>query len=195
MIYEIVTDFIKKGNTIITSPAGNGCTTLALYLAAQILVKNDSRILYYNPSADINIDYVTPLSNPAYKDIFFHQESLKTFVDFLEYSEYDFDYLFIDPADTLLVNSKILPLILKLFKGKIVAVSQIRQDPTLGGQVYSTIEKLNVFDYSIWIRNVTENEELFKSRYLDVYDRRRSGNKYVRRYVVKFDSKTGNIME
>lgn len=195
MLYEIVTDYLQKGNTLITAPTGNGCTTLTLYLTNLILSRNDARILYYNSTADINSEYISLLKSELYKDIFFHQGSLITLIRFLEYTKYDFDYLILDPGDTVLLDKKILPLIFSLFKGKIIATSQIREDPTKGGQVYSTLERMNIFDYSIWIRNVTEGEQMFKSRYLDIFDKARHGNNYVRRYVVKFDSKTGNIME
>jgi hypothetical protein len=195
MLYEIVTDYLQKGNTLITSSTGNGCTTLTLYFANLILSKTDSKILYYNSTGDINSEYISILKSENYKDIFFHQGNLLTIIRFLEYCNYDFDYLILDPGDTLLIDRKILPLIFNLFKGKIIATSQIRQDPTKGGQVYSSLEKMNLFNHSIWIRNVTEGEQMFKSRYLDIFEKSRLGNKYIRRYVIKFDIKTGNIME
>jgi len=195
MLYEIVTDYLQKGNTLITAPTGNGCTTLVLYLANLILNKTDPKILYYNSTGDISLEYLSILNSKHYKDIFFYQDNLSTFIKFLEYSNYNFDYLILDPGDTILVDKKILPLIFNLFKGKIIATSQIRQDPTKGGQIYSTLEKMNLFDYNIWIRDVTEGEQMFKSRYLDIFNGRRIGNMYIRRYVIKFDIKTGNIIE
>ena len=195
MLYEIVTDYLQKGNTIITSPTGNGCTTLALYLANLILSRNDSKILYYNSTGDISSEYLSILKSENYKDIFFHQGSLSTLIGFLEHCNYSFDYLILDPGDTLLIDKQILPLLISLFKGRILATSQIRNNLSEGGQVYSSLEKLKLFDFSIWIRDVTEGELLFKSRYLDIFDKIRSGNKFVRRYVIRFDTKTGNIME
>jgi hypothetical protein len=195
MLYEIVSDYILKGNTLITAPTGNGSTALTLYLTNLIMVKNDLKILYYNSTADINSDFINPLNTQLYSDILFHQGSLQTLIRFLEYIKFAIDILVLDPGDTLMVDKKILPLISKLFKGKILATSQIRQDPTKNGHVYSPLEQMDIFDYSIWIRNVTEGEQLFKSRYLDVFLNPRHGNNYIRRYIAKFNTKTGSIME
>lgn len=195
MLNELITDYISKGNLLITAPPGGGSTTLALYLANQILNISDSIILYYNPSADINLEFISSYKNLLCSDIFFYQGKLEYLIKFLDYVKYKLDYIIFDPADTLMVNKDILKLIFHLFKGRIIATSQIRENPNLGGQVYSTLETLNLFNYSVWIRNVTESEQIFKSKYIDVFNIKRSGNNYERRYVAKFNTKTGNIIE
>lgn len=194
MLQEIITDFIQKGNTIITSSPGNGCTALTIHLLNLLLHKNDVKIVYYNSTADIDINFVKQ-NKHIQNDIFFHQGTLPQLISFLEYINYDIDFLVVDPGDTLMIDKNLFCLLKKLCKGKILATSQIRQNLNKGGQVYSTLESTHLFDYSIWIRDVSEGENLFKARYLDIYDQRRNGNNYLRRYVVKFDNKTGNVME
>lgn len=109
--------------------------------------------------------------------------------------QWNVDYLVIDPADCLM-GTRALPDLVSVSKKrfKIIAASQIRQDPSQGGKVYSTLESLNIFDYSLWIRNVTEEQEIFKSKYLDIFDSRRKGNDYISRYVAKYANE-GNVLD
>jgi hypothetical protein len=200
MINELVEEFVLGHNTIITAPTGNGSTVLTLHIA-NLLLGKDKRVLYYNSIGDIDTDFIKLIYPQLFTDVFFHKESLTLFTDFLSYIEYDIDMLIIDPADHLMINKNILPLITKLCKNRILCTSQIRQNPNMGGQIYSPIEELNkkydnsLFKYSIWIRNVTEGEQTFKARYLDVYEKSRVGNKFIRRYLVRFDIKTGALLE
>lgn len=200
MIKEIVDEFILGHNTIITAPTGHGSTVLALHMTS-LLLNKDKKVIYYNSTGDIDRDFVKKNYPSVSTDIFFHKESLSLFIDFLDYINYDVDNIVIDPGDPLMSNKNIYPLlnnILKSHSGMLVT-SQIRQDPTKGGQVYSPIEELNkqhgIFKYSIWIRNVTEDEQLFKARYIDVFSNHRTGNKFLRRYIVRFDSMTGVLIE
>jgi hypothetical protein len=99
-------------------------------------------------------------------------------------------------------NKGIYPLLNLRMKNKgIIATSQIRQDPTKNGSIYSPLEELNkknnssIFNFSVWIRNVTEEDQMFKMRYIDIFDHHKVGNQFIRRYVVRFDSKTGVLIE
>ena len=138
----------------------------------------------------------------VFKDMFFHYQSLSNLLSFLDYINYDIDYLILDPGDSLMVNKGIYPLLNIRLKNKgIITTSQIRQDPTKGGHIYSPIEELNkknnnsIFNFSIWIRDVTESKQTFKARYLDVFEHNRVGNNFIRRYLIRFDTKTGVLIE
>jgi hypothetical protein len=201
MLHEIVSDFIVKGNTIITGPTGNGITSLTLHLM-NCLLKDDINILYYNSTQEIQKDFVKKFYPRVYSDVLFYQGDLYTLTNYLEFINYDIDYLIIDPGDSIMVNKKLIPLLVSIFheKKKLIVTSQIRQDPTQGGQVYSPIEKLNntyngtLFKYSLWIRDVTQETNIFKERYVDIFDKIRVGNKYIRRYIAKFNEREGNIV-
>lgn len=200
MIKELVDEFVLDRKTIITAPTGHGSTVLTLHIT-NLLVNRDSRVLYYNGIGDIDSAFLNSIYPQLNHDVMFHKSSLANLIDFLSFIDYDIDMLVLDPGDIMMSNKKILPLITKLCKKGIICTSQIRQNPNMGGQVYSPIEELNkqynnsLFDFSIWIRNVTEGEQTFKSRYIDVFNKTRTGNKFIRRYLVRFDTKTGAILE
>jgi len=202
MIKELVKDFISGSNVILTAPPSNGCTTVALTFA-NYLINNNKSVIYYNPTGDIDRQFIKENFPKLFTDMFLFKQDLSTFMEFLDYINYDIDHIIIDPGDILLVNRKILPLFIDLLghKIKLLATSQIRQDPTKGGQIYSPLEVLNkssfysLFDYSIWIRNVSEADTFdVKSRYIDVFQNIRTGNEFIRRYILKFDSKTGEVI-
>ncbi|MCK9428993.1 MAG: hypothetical protein M0R17_03145 [Candidatus Omnitrophica bacterium] len=163
-----------------------------------MLLHQNKSILYYNPSKDIDQEFVKKYHQDVYQNVIFHKESLSLLINFLEYINYEIDYLILDPGDALMVSRNVIPMIKSSLKGHIIITSQIRQDPTKNGHIYSPIEELNkkynLFKYSIWIRNVTEEEQLFKSRYIDIFENCRIGNQFLRRYLVRFDSKTGEII-
>lgn len=203
MLKEIVEDYIEKGNTIITAKPGGGATVFSLYLC-NILLKQDKTILYYNPTAEIDVYYVKKYFPRVYRDVFFIRSPLNSFLHLINEMDYDMDYLVIDPGDCLMVNPKIVSAIADIVKRKdtkFICTSQIRVDPTLGGQVYSTIEKLNkrhsgsIFENSMWIRDVTETNTIYTSRYIDVFDKYRVGNRYKSRYLAKFSKTSGTVME
>jgi hypothetical protein len=113
---------------------------------------------------------------------------------------YDFDYLLIDSADSLMSNKNLLLSLINLIHNKeknIIVTSQIRVNPN-NSQTYSTIENLNIknnlFNYSVWIRNITEHRDIISSKYIDVYKKIRVGNDYMRRYIIKVNTKTGVII-
>jgi hypothetical protein len=202
MLKELVEEFVFGNKIIITAPTGHGSTVLTLHIVS-ILLEKDNKIIYYNSTGDIDSNYIKPVYPSIYKDVFFHKESLGLLTNFLDYINYDIDSLILDPGDSLMSNKKIYPLLNTVLNPKVslIATSQIRQDPTKGGQIYSPLEELNksynssIFQYSIWIRDVTESVHLFKARYIDVYKNYRTGNKFIRRYLVRFDIKTGVLVE
>jgi hypothetical protein len=202
MLDEVVTDFISKGNTTIVGPTGNGITSLTLHFINCLLTQN-KLVLYYNPTKEIDTDFVKKFYPRVYKNVLFYMSDLTTLLDFLSYIEYEIDYMVIDPGDTMMVDKNIIPLLVSILrkKGKhLLMSSQIRQDPNNGGKVYSPLEKLNIsynnelFDWSIWVRDVTDVDDLFKSRYVDIFEKIRVGNRYIRRYITKFSIKEGNVI-
>ena len=201
MIKEFVEEFVSGNNIIITAPSGNGTTVLTLHIV-NILLSKDKKIIYYNPTGDIDREFVKLVYPRVFNETFFHEQSITQLLSFLDYINYDIDYLVMDPGDSLMFNKGIYPLLNRRLKNKgLIVTSQIRQDPTKGGQIYSPIEELNkknnnsVFNFSVWIRNVTEGEQIFKSRYLDIFDNGKSGNNFIRRYLARFDTKTGVLVE
>ncbi|GAG32094.1 unnamed protein product [marine sediment metagenome] len=115
-----------------------------------------------------------------------------------------FGYIIIDPADCLLQYPGLLSSInsvIQLTKTNIICTSQLRQDVSQEGKPYSTIERWNkqhisnkMFMYSMWLRNVSGGNELYNSKYLDIYEWYRTGNLYAERYVLKFSKKEGNVL-
>jgi hypothetical protein len=197
MLKDIARYYINNGNCIITSAPNNGATSFALFLANSIL-ENSSNVIFYNPMGDIDRNFVKQYYPNVYKNCTYFKGPTDLFLLYLDYMQWEFDYIFIDPADCLMNGDKKtlhnLVSLSKANKFKIIVTSQIRQDPSQGGKVYSTLETLKIFDYSIWIRNVTEQSELFKSKYVDVYGSYREGNKYIARNIAKFTDQ-GNIID
>jgi len=196
MLSELVDDFVEKKNVIVTSSAGNGATSFCLYIA-NILLRGNNLVVFFNPQDNIEKTFVRQFYPRVYSDAIFVACPISHLLTFLMYLDYKIDYLIMDPADCLMFNAQLIPTISELIAGNIICTSQIRQDPTKGGQVYSTIEKKfmdkEIFDYSIWIRNVTERSENIKRKYIDIFDKKREGNNYIARYVSSF-SKEGNIL-
>lgn len=195
MLPELVEDFVYGKNVVVTSSAGNGATSLCLYIA-NILLRDDKIVMLFNPQDSIEKSFVKRFYPRVYDDVVFVSSSVPQFLTFLEYMDYKIDYLIVDPADCMMFSSRLLPTLSELISGKLICSSQIRQDPTKGGQVYSTLENKymgKIFDYSIWIRNITEEFGEIKRKYIDVFDKKRSGNNQIARYVASF-SKEGNIL-
>lgn len=194
---ELVEGYIDKHDVILTSAAGEGTTVLALYLA--MILSERKLVVYFNPSKDIDRKYVEKYLPNAYRNILFIQSNVATLLEFLVEIDYDFDHIILDPGD-ILASTKALPSlkrISKIKKSNIICTSQIRLDPETGWKPYSTIERLNqrkgntLFDYSIWIRKVTEDNPFFTIKYIDVFKGIRKGNQYISRYLVRFDKIEG----
>lgn len=195
---ELVYDYVDKKNTIITSSPGEGCTTLAIYIS--MILSQKKLVIYFNPSKDIDRNHVKEYFPSTYNNTLFIQENLTTLLEFLNEIDYEFDHIILDPGDSLVTkrNSLIsLKKICDIKKKYITITSQIRLDPNMGWKPYSTVEKVNksngntIFDYSIWIRKVTEDNPFFTTKYIDVFKKVRVGNRYISRYLVKFDKIEG----
>lgn len=197
MLSEVI-DYINKGNTIITGPSGNGITSLTLAICNRLLNEN-KLILYYNSTGEIDKIFLKQYYPRTYNNLFFLNCSISNLLMFLEYIDFSCDYLIADPADSLMVNKDIIPKLIKLCSEKVLFTSQIRMNPNTK-QLYSPIEEVNkvyagnLFKYSIWLRNVTQPSLIYKERYLDIYDKYRIGNQYLKRFIIKFNIKNGNIV-
>lgn len=195
---ELVEGYVAEHDVMLTAAAGEGSTALALYLA--MVLSEDKFVIYFNPSKDIDRNYVKQYFPRVYKNVLFVQSDLNTLLEFLTEIDYDFDHIILDPGDTLMVAKKALTSlkrICNLKKSHMICTSQIRLDPNMGWKPYSTVEKANqrsgntIFDYSIWMRKVTEDNPFFTSKYIDVFKGIRRGNQYVSRYLVRFDKVEG----
>lgn len=191
-------DLVKQlcGNRLVVSAApGNGVSSFTLYMVNTIL-EEDKAVLYYNPTADIDREFVRTYYPRAYNGTEFLTCPLTDFLEYVQYSNGFFDCVVLDPGDTTMIEPDIVPTLglLRKANSTLIVTSQIRQDPNKGWAPYSTIEKLDSFDYSIWITNVTGGHPIFKQKYVDVYPTIRSGNNFVMRDVAYF-TKEGNIIE
>jgi hypothetical protein len=195
MLKDIVTDFVEGKRVVLTSSTNNGCSSFALYIANTIL-DNDRVVLYYNPSRDIDREFVGKYYPRVLQNAVWVESPLDSFLEFLQGLGYSYDCLIIDPGDVLLVNKNLVKTLGSLRRpgASIIFTSQIRQDPKQGWAPYSTIEKLNDFDYSIWITNVTGNHPIYKLKYIDIFKDIRSGNNFIARDIAKFTDE-GNIIE
>lgn len=182
-IAQEVSSYIDEGNIIVTSAPGNGTTSLCLYLCNYY--SQSKSILYYNPSANIDRRFVKNYKN-TYANVNFVTSPLDLLVKYLLENASIYDILIFDPGDMLLATPKLLHAFCRIIGPiRLICTSQIRVDPTKGGQVYSTVErKQEKFKYSLWIRDVTEVDTIFEKRYLDVFPEFRSGNNFIQRYLL-----------
>ncbi len=195
MLKDIVSDFIDGKRVVLTSATNNGCSSLALYIANTIL-DNDRVVIYYNPSRDIDRNFVSKYYSRVLKNAIWVESPLDSFLELLQSSGYNYDCLIIDPGDILMINKDLVISLgsLRRPSSSIIFTSQIRQDPKMGWAPYSTIEKVNAFDTSIWITNVTGGNPLYNMKYIDIFKEIRSGNNFVAREIAKFTDE-GNIIE
>lgn len=195
MLRDIVEDFVIGKRVVVTSSTNNGASSLSLFTANTIL-KDDKIVIIYNPSGDIDREFVKKYYPRVYNDALWITSPLNTFLEFLQFIQFGFDCLIIDPGDVLMVNKKIVEVIgnLRRKSSTFLCTSQIRQDPNKGWAPYSTIERVGAFDYSIWITNVSGEHVLFKKKYIDIHKDKRSGNNFIAREIAKFTDE-GNIVE
>lgn len=194
MLKDIIFDYIEKNNCVITAAPGNGTSSLILFLI-NILSETDSDIIFYNPDKSLDRKFIKRFYPNVYNKVLFINSSIDILIEFLYYIDFKFSRLIIDPADSFLSQTNTfidLIKVLKLNNIKVLCSSQIRTDISNGGKLYSTIENTKLFDYSIWIRNVSEHDELFKNKYVDVWKKERKGNNFLSRYIAKY-GKEGNI--
>ena len=153
-------------------------------------------VIYYNPSRDIDREFVGKYYPRVLKSAVWIESPLESFLEFLQSSGYNYDCLVIDPGDVLMVNKDLVISLgnLRHPEASIIFTSQIRQDPKVGWSPYSTVERVNAFDTSIWITNATGSNPLYKIKYIDIFKEIRSGNNYVAREIAKYTDE-GNIIE
>lgn len=195
MIRDIVSDHINGKRVVISSATNNGCSSLALYIANTIL-DDDRMVVYYNPGRDIDREFVGKYYSRVLKHAIWVESPLDAFLEFLQGIGYNYDCLIVDPADVLMINKELISSLGNLRRAgtSIIFTSQLRQDPKIGWAPYSTIERVNSFDTSIWITNVTGGHPLYKLKYVDIFKEIRSGNNFVAREIAKFTDE-GNIIE
>lgn len=195
MLREIVGDFVKGNRIVVTSSTNNGASSFCLYLANK-LAQEDQLILYYNPTSDIDRNFIKEYYPLVFKNILWISGRLDSFIEFLSFIEHTYDSLVIDPGDTLMVNPDLIGMLGKLKKKEatIVYTSQIRQDPHKGWAPYSTVERMRTFDYSIWLINTTGPTRVFKTKYVDIHKDVRSGNNFIAREIARFTNE-GRIVE
>lgn len=194
---EMIETYVENKSLCITSSSGEGSTSLALYIS--MILSKDYTVMYYNPSSDLDREYIKKFYPLAFNNVLFVQADLESFIGLVSILSGDIDYLVLDPADSLI---KAIPKLKRVVPKtcNLVATSQLRLDPKQGWKPYSTIEELNkkngntIFDYSVWIRKATESNAVFTNKYIDVFKHRRIGNRFESRYVVRFDNIEGCII-
>ncbi len=197
---EVLDRFIFDSNIIVTAAPGNGATSFIQMIINSIALKKN--VLYYDPSGTINREFTTKYYSNIASNVCFLSGSFHIFIDYIIDLGSNFNYIVVDPGDILSNQQeslRLLSLILSNTESKLICTSQIRIDPTTG-KPYSTLERvtkinrLDFFDYSIWIRNVTESNPIYTNRYVDIYNNFRVTKNFVHRYIVQY-TKEGNINE
>lgn len=195
MLRDIVRFYIENKTAIITSAPGNGASSFSLYLANILLEKGS--VLYYSPDSSIDREFIKDKYTNVYNNCIFISGNIDYYLEFLDYIDYKIKHIIIDPADPMMSRKNKLILLKTYLSTKkigLTCTSQIRMDPSKGGKVYSTIENAMPFDYSIWIRNVSETTDLYARKYIDIFDKKRSGNNYIGRHVANF-TKEGQVLD
>jgi hypothetical protein len=156
----------------------------------------------------LNREFVKSYYNEAYRDVCFITCPIDIFIEYLSSigTDFYFDTLIIDPGDIVIINQSMLQMLqetLILYKCNLICTSQIRQIPEEGGKPYSTLDRLNkryckygkpLFDFSVWIRNITEHVMFYNNKYIEVYRFFRYKNNFIERVTVKY-SKEGYIVK
>lgn len=199
MLADLAEDYILNNNCIITSSTNNGATSLCLFLCNELTKRNDETIYFFDPNGGIDRSFVKNNYPYVFQNVIFIQCSVDNLINLLLYTNFKIDRLLVDPGDILLTSKNFLTSLVYFLQdreSKLICTSQIRQDIP-NNRIYSTIERFNqredLFDYSIWIRNVSEESILYTRKYVDVYNKIRTGNKFIARYIANF-TKTGKIL-
>jgi len=196
---------LANGGIIVTAAPDNGSTSFVQMLS-NIICSNNGLVLYYNPSRTINREFIKSLYPEMYKNVCFMTSSVDIFIEYINTidSSIFYDYIIIDPGDIIAINSQLVLLkrLLDLYNCTMICTSQIREDLSEGGKVYSTLDRLNkkycnygspVFQYSIWIRNVSEPVLITENKYIEVYNHYRDKKNFIDRNIAIY-SKEGRIL-
>lgn len=191
MIDELIECYIKKKNILITSSSQNGASSFTQFILNEIAA-DDELIVFFNPSKDLCREFTLSCYPRIAENVLVLQSPLENLVDFLESSGCDFDYLVVDPGDTLMDNKSFFTRLARILNSNntnLICTSQMRVNPN-NSKPYSTLEEFNkknsIFEYSIWIRKSTGPQVGFIEKYIDVFHLARTGNKYQSRYIAKF---------
>lgn len=194
-------DYIVNKNSIITSNVGGGSTSFTLYLLNNLCISNN--VLYYSTGSNIDRSFVKNYYNNVYHECTFFIGPLDIFLSYLTNlgsKLENFNYIILDTADVIGKESlQSLKMLFDLYNINMIATSQLRVDPN-NSRPYSTVEEWNkqlngeLFQNSIWIRNVNEPNTINKRKYIDIYNHFRIGNRYTKRYIISFDKKRGNVL-
>jgi len=204
MITDLVA-YIKNKNSIITASSDGGTTSTALAIAEK-LCEEDKAVVYFNPASSIDREFVKKYYPSVFSNVTFLLGPLPALIYYLDTSSNNIDYVIIDPGDALVLKELVYRQLLSLsslLKFNILTTSQIRVNPAENGHTYSTVERLNklnlvssgnYFEYSIWLRKVTESQLYYVRRYSDIFDCYREGNKYLQRYIITY-AREGNVLK
>lgn len=201
-LHTIIDNYLND-NIIVSGSPGIGTTSFIQSLINQLCINNT--VIYYNSQNSIDKNFIKNYYPNLENNVIFITGTLEIFLEYIIHllgEDSLPDYIVIDPGDILINNSQTLKLISKLTKGidtKLIVTSQIRLNPN-NVKTYSTIERWNalsntsLFRYSLWIRNVTSNDDLYKLKYVDVFTQTKNGNNYDERFIIKFDKKKGYVI-
>jgi len=193
-------DYIVGKNSIITSNVGGGSTSFTLYLVNNL--SEEHAILYYS-TGSIDRYFIKNYYPSVYNNCTFFIATLELFLDYITgmgSKLENFSYIVIDTADVVGKDTIIyLIALLDIYNIKLIVTSQLRVNPN-NSKPYSTVEEWNkqisspIFDNSIWLRNVTEPNNINKRKYIDIYPYFRRGNNFDKRYILSFDKRRGNVL-
>jgi len=193
MITDLIDDYVDGKDVIVTAPSGFGSTSFSIFIT-NYLCKN-KLIYYFDFSGGIDRKFVQENYNLAFKDVLFIQTKIVNIADILQNLDPP-DIIVLDPGDALLVNRSILPSLKRSnLNIKLLCTSQLRQNISTK-RMYSTLEEsyMELFDYSFWIRTVSETKDSFiDRRYLDIFDKKRRDNNSIGRHILKFSISGGVI--
>jgi len=192
-------DIVNK-NTIITSNAGGGSSSLALFFTE--FLSNYYNVLYFDTGHLVDRAYIKKHYPNVHENVFILQSSIDDFFNYLSELNrniVNIDYIIIDTGDMLnKATIQALNSLLKEFNINMICTSQLRVNPN-NARPYSTVEEWNKqlsdkpFQNSIWIRNVNEPGTLLTRKYIDVFKDFRVGNRYYKRIILNFDKRNGSI--
>ncbi len=184
-----------NNDIIVSGGVSVGKTSLTLALLNEIALEKS--ILYYNPDRCVDRKFIQKYYKNVYTDVFFMCCPLKTFIEYIVSTNIMYDIIVVDPGDMLLLSRKLIYQLYDITSAsgcRLICTSQLRVNPSKGAKPYSTLEEFNkksininkhIFKCSIWLRNATAPDPIYKLKYVDIFDSYRVGNKYEKRFLVK----------
>jgi hypothetical protein len=195
MLSSIIKEHLEgKCSSIVAAPGG-GTTSLTLYLA-NIILREEKTIIFFNPTGEIDRNFVRRYYRRVFDNTVFIVSDVENFISFLfDEARLHWDWVFIDSCDVLKhFDPKLIEKIIsysKMQQASLVCTSQIRVVPSTK-HVYSTVEQPGL-NYFIWIRDGFKSTGIAE-KYLDVFDKKRQGNNFIARYVFRL-TPGGQVLE